>query len=187
MWPGAHIIHLRGSSSSAECSFLHETIDFIGTSDRPLTQALYKNTFFLVFTDLETSAVNFQEVRNHLVVDLEVGCTYHECRVLVWLHLDKTENLLHWTRHNTSLRISSIILEPLHCMCFSSSRLSISKYRSIIPLKYRENGLFSCVLIDIFLSGRLIIHMIESEVLPHTQMWVLFHISLFFSFIDLSS
>lgn len=78
----AHIVHLRCGSGTAQCALLHETVDLVGAADGPLAQALNEDSLFLILTDLQRGAVDFKQIGYHLVVNLQVTGTDHECCVL---------------------------------------------------------------------------------------------------------
>ena len=62
MGPRGEIVHLGGGSCSALGTLLHQGIDFIGRSHCPLAKPFDENTFLLVFSDLERSPLNLQEI-----------------------------------------------------------------------------------------------------------------------------
>jgi len=187
MWSWWQIIHLSCGCCSAQCTFLHKTIDLIWWSDSPFTQSLYKYSLFLVFSHLKTSTINFKKIWDYFIVNLQVRCSYHECCVLVWLHLNKSEYFFHGSWNYTSLWVACTVFKTLHSICLSSTCLTIGKDCGIITLKDGVNSLLSCIFIHKFLSGVLIIHIIEGVTLPHAQMRILLNVPLLVSLIHFCS
>jgi hypothetical protein len=48
--------------------------------------------------------------------------------------LNVSEDLLHSSRYDPSLRITLLILEPFHCVGFASSCLSVGQYSCVVAL-----------------------------------------------------
>ena len=95
MGTGGQVVHLGSGCSSAQSSLLHQTVDLVGRADSPLTQAFHEDSFLLVLSDLQTGPVYLQQVTDHLIVDLKITGSHHECSVLRTLHLNESEYLLH--------------------------------------------------------------------------------------------
>lgn len=167
MGPTWEVIHLCCSCSSAESTFLHQTVDLIRGSDSPFTQTFHKNSFLLVLSDLETCSVYLEQVTDDFVVYLKITRSYHECSVLRRLHLNKSKYLLHWSWNYTSLRISCRVFKAFHCVSFSCACLTIGQDSSIVTFKYAKHSLLCSILIHILLCGLLVVDVVEGEVLPN--------------------
>ena len=91
----AHIVHFGGGGGTAQGTLLHQAVNLVGASHSPLAETLDKDTLLFVLADLQRGSINLQQIRDHLIVDLQVTRTDHKGRVLRGLHLDEAEDLLH--------------------------------------------------------------------------------------------
>ena len=126
------VIHSCCCSRSRQSSSLHQTINLTRTSHGPFGKSLNKNTLFLIFSDLQTRSLDFQQVRNNLIVYLKVRSSDHESYFVVHLHLDELKDFLHTSWDNTALRVTTIIFETLHSVSLACTSLTICKYCRII-------------------------------------------------------
>ena len=181
-----HIIHLGCCSGSAESSSLHQTVDLVGWADRPFTQPLNTDSFLPVLNDLESRSFHLEQIWNDFIIYLQVACSHHESSILIWLHLDVLEYLLHWPWHYTSLWITCVVLEALHGVSLARAGLTIRHDRSVEPLKHRTDSTLGGVLVNELLGCVRVVHIIEAVSLPHAQMRIHLHISSLLSVVNLS-
>ena len=136
---------------------------------------------------MKRGSVNLEQIRDDLVVDLQVGSSHHEGGVLRGLHLNESEDLLHAPRHYSSVRVPSFVLETLHGVSLSRASLAVGQDGRIVALKHREHSGAGSVVVHVFLRRRLIVYIVEGEGLPHTKVRILINVFLFFSFVNFCS
>lgn len=142
VWPRTHIVHISACKDARLLTPHHELASFNGRSHSPLGEPFHKNTPFRIFSNLKTGPLRFQQITDHLIVDLEVASANHKRRLLVLWGLNVAKNLLHWAWNYPSRRISPVIFESLHCVRLSGSCLPKSKQRCIVSRKHAQNGRF---------------------------------------------
>ena len=120
-----HIVHLSTSLHSDALPPCHQTVDLDWGADSPLTESLNKYSSAAIFPDLQLLSVRFQQVRNCLVINLQVRSSDHEGNVIHGAALNVHEDFLHRSGNNSSLWVDLIILEPFHSESFSGSSLPI--------------------------------------------------------------
>ena len=130
-----HIIHFSCSCGSNHSSTLHQAIYLMRCTDCPLTQTLYEYTTLFIFTNLQRRSFCFQQVAYVFIVNLQVTCSDHKGTMHVSTILNISENLFHSPWNNTPLWIILMILEPFHCICFTSASLSICQYSCVITFE----------------------------------------------------
>jgi hypothetical protein len=117
---------------------------------------------------LEAGPLDFEQIRNDFVVNLKVTSANHKCYVVIGLHLDEVEYLLHASWYYAPMRISAVVFKSLHSVGFTSASLAISKNSGIVSFKDTVNCGFCSIFIDKFLGGVLIIDIIKAVALPDT-------------------
>ena len=178
------VIHFCCSCCSTLSTFLHQSINFIWRSNCPFRESFNENSSFLIFSNLERSPLNFQEIWDDFVINLQIWNSDHESCILWALHLDKFENFLHRPGYYTSLRVTYIIFETFHRMSLTGTSLTISQDSCIISLQNWYYWLLSSIFINKFLRRVIVINIIKREILPHAQMRIDIHISLPFLLSD---
>ena len=118
---------------------------------------------------------------------MQIARPHHESCILVRLHLDVLEYLLHGAGDYTTLRITCVVLEALHGVSLASASLTVCHDRSVEPLKHRADSTLGCVLVNKLLGCVRVIHIIEAVCLPHAQMRIHLDISGLLSVVNLSS
>lgn len=181
------IVHFGGGCCSRGRPLGHQTVDLVGASHGPLTEPFNKHPLLAVLTDLQTSPIHLQKVRYVFVVDLQVRCTHHKSHVLVALHLNEGEYLLHRPWHYTSLWVARRIPEPLHSMCLTRACLPIREDCRIIPLQYRLHHGSGGIRVDEFLGAVGPVDVVEGKGLPNRQVRVLVDVPRAFSLVDFRS
>ena len=126
------VVHFGRCCCPWQSSLLHKTVYLIGRPNSPFRKSFYKDSFLLVLSDLQTCPVHLQQVRNNLVIDLQIRRSHHEGGVLILLHLDIPKDFFHTSRNYSPLRISRVVLKAFHGVSLTSTSLTISKNCSVV-------------------------------------------------------
>lgn len=151
MRSGTEVVHLGGCGSPVLSSLLHQGVNFVWRPDCPFTESFHEDSLFLVFSNLQLRPVDLQQIRDDLVVDLEVADSDHEGGVLAGLHLNKLEYLFHASGDYTSLGVTNIVLKPFHGVGLSCACLPVGDDCRVITFENGDDTVLSCVVVDKFL------------------------------------
>lgn len=166
-------VHFGSCSGARLCSSLHEREYFTRRPDSPLTKTFNKEPSPLVLPNLKRSSLVLQQIRNNVIVDLEVAGSHHKRCSGVALILNVAKYLLHCSRDDSSVRITSIVTEALHCMSFPSPCLAIREECCIVSFESTKHSLLSSMRVNFSLSRIYIVNSIERESMLLHQMRVI--------------
>ena len=178
-----YVIHLCRCLNSSLLPPEHQVVCLLGRPYGPLGQALNEHTSLGVLSDLQASPLSLQQVRDGLIIYLQVARSDHECHFLSLLRANVSENLFHGARYDASLVLTLDVAETFHCVGFSGACLAVGENRCVVAREHIEHSRLCSLLVDLGLSRLVVVYAIKAEKVARLVMRVALYISLttFFS------
>ena len=178
-----YVVHLCRCLNSSLLPPEHQVVCLLRCPHGPLGQALNKDTPLSILSDLQARPLSLQQIRDGLIVNLQVARSDHECHFLSLLRANVGENFLHGARYDASLVLTLDVAEAFHCVSFASACLAVGENRCVVAREHIKHSRLCCLLVDLGLSGLVVVNAIKAEKVARLVMRVALYISLttFFS------
>ena len=173
-----YVVHLCRCLNSSLLPPEHQVVCLLRCPHGPLGQALNKDTPLSILSDLQARPLSLQQIRDGLIVNLQVARSDHECHFLSLLRANISENFLHGARYDASLVLTLDVAETFHCVGFSGACLAVGENRCVVAREHIEHSRLCSLLVDLGLSRLVVVYAIKAEKVTRLVVWMALNISL---------